>query len=101
MAKQVIWSKRAQNDRKEILGYWAKRNKSKTYSRKLNALFKEAIKLIENHPEIGKPVHDDQSRIKIVRDYLLIYEIDKNLIVILTIWDSRQNPKKLKKILDE
>ena len=35
MAKQVIWSLRAQNDKKEILDYWKQRNKSNTYSKKL------------------------------------------------------------------
>jgi len=52
MAKQIIWSLRAQNDRKEILGYWIERNKSNTYSKKLNFLFKEAVKLVAKHPKI-------------------------------------------------
>lgn len=52
MAKQIIWSLRAQNDRKKILEYWTKRNKSKEYSRKLNGLFKEALRLISDYSEI-------------------------------------------------
>jgi len=43
MAKQVIWSLRAQNDKKEILDYWRQRNKSNAYSKKLNELLKESI----------------------------------------------------------
>lgn len=99
MAKQIIWSLRAQNDRKHILKFWTKRNKSNEYSRKLNGLFKEAIKLIADYSEIGKPTNDKNARIKIVRDYLVIYEIKKEQILILTIWDSRQNPEKLNMIL--
>lgn len=53
MAKQVVWSLRAQNDRKDILNYWRQRNKSNTYSKKLNALFKEAIQIIQIFPHIG------------------------------------------------
>ncbi|SKB59804.1 toxin YoeB [Salegentibacter holothuriorum] len=101
MAKKVIWSLRAQNDRKEILEYWIKRNKSKVYSRKLAKLFRQAEKLITNYPEIGKPTDSKNVRIKVVRDYLLIYEIKKNQIFILTIWDSRQNPEKLEKQLEK
>ncbi len=56
MAKQIIWSRKAQNDRKEIFRYWNKRNKSKLYSKKLNKLFKEAVKLISEYPEIGKHI---------------------------------------------
>ncbi|MBI6115734.1 type II toxin-antitoxin system RelE/ParE family toxin [Salegentibacter maritimus] len=99
MAKKVIWSSRAQNDRKEILEYWIKRNKSKVYSKKLAELFRQAEILVTNYPEIGKPTDSKNVRIKVVRDYLLIYEIKKNQIFILTIWDSRQNPKKLVKQL--
>ena len=99
MAKQVIWSLRAQNDKKEILDYWRQRNKSNTYSKKLNELFKESIKIILDFPQIGKVTDDTKARIKIVRDYLIIYEETETQIFILTIWDSRQDPDKLKKIL--
>lgn len=99
MAKQVIWSLRAQNDRKEILEYWVKRNKSSEYSKKLNGLIKEAVKLISVYPDVGKITDNRKARIKIVGDYLIIYEIEKERIFLLTIWDSRQNPEKLSKVL--
>jgi plasmid stabilization system protein ParE len=99
MAKQVIWSLRAQNDKKEILDYWRQRNKSNSYSKKLNELFKESIKIILDFPQIGKVTNDTKARIKIVRDYLIIYEDTETQLFILTIWDSRQDPDKLKKIL--
>jgi plasmid stabilization system protein ParE len=67
MAKQVIWSLRAQNDKKEILDYWRRRNKSDAYSKKLNELFKESIKIILDFPQIGKVTDDTKARIKIVR----------------------------------
>jgi toxin YoeB len=100
MAKQVIWSLRAQKDKKEILNYWRQRNKSNTYSKKLNELFKESIRIILDFPQIGKVTDDTKARIKIVRDYLIIYEETETQILILTIWDSRQDPDKLKKILE-
>lgn len=100
MVKQIIWSRRAQTDRKEILKYWNKRNKSKLFSKKLNELFKEAVKLIAEHPEMGKPTDIKNVRSKIVRDYLMIYEVnDKDQLLILTIWDSRQSPRRLDRIL--
>lgn len=48
MAKQVVWSIRAQEDRKNILKYWRQRNQSITYSKKLNYLFKEAVSITKN-----------------------------------------------------
>jgi toxin YoeB len=100
MAKQVIWSHKAQNDKKVILNYWRQRNKSNTYSKKLNELFKESIRIILDFQQIGKVTDDTKARIKIVRDYLIIYEETETQIFILTIWDSRQDPDKLKKILE-
>jgi len=100
MARRIIWSRRAQNDRIEIFKYWNERNKSNQYSKKLYGLFIEAVKLIAEYPEIGTPTDNKNARIKIVKDYLIIYEMDeKEQLLILTIWDSRQNPERLKKIL--
>ena len=95
MAKQVIWSARAHTDRKLILEYWINRNKSKTYSRKLNRLFNEAVQLVAIHPKIGKRTNIEHIRIKIVRDYFIIYEETESEIHILTIWYSHQDPENL------
>lgn len=62
-------------------------------------MFKEAIKLIAEYPEIGKPTNNENARIKIVRNYFIIYEVGNEYISILTIWDSRQDPDELKRIL--
>ncbi|NJN43015.1 MAG: type II toxin-antitoxin system RelE/ParE family toxin [Flammeovirgaceae bacterium] len=100
MVREVVWSIRARDDRKKILQFWIKHNKSNTYSRSLNFLFKTAVKLIIEHPQIGKPTDLDNVRVKIIRDYLMIYEVTDSKIYIHSIWDSRQNPDKLKKILE-
>lgn len=99
MVKRVIWSLRAQSDRKNILEYWRQRNKSDSYGKKLDGRFREAIAIIKDFPQIGKLTDDQKARIKVVKDYLLIYEDTVDTIVVLTIWDSRQNPEELKKIL--
>ncbi len=99
MAKSVIWSLRAQDDRKKILDYWRQRNKSNTYSKKLNLLFKEAVNTIRDFPQMGRQTDDKNTRIKVVRDYLIIYEESDNSIYILTIWDARQDPTQLEKII--
>ena len=95
MVKSIRWTAGAQLDRKEIFQYWNTRNKSNTYSRKLNQLFKENIKLIQKHPTIGRLLGRDNIRISVVRDYLIVYRELLNEIIIISIWDSRQNPKKL------
>jgi plasmid stabilization system protein ParE len=99
--KEVIWSWRAQQDRLEILEYWINRNKSKNFSEKLLKLFIQSSELISTHPQIGKPTNFKNIRFKIIFDYLLFYEESKNRIEILFIWDSRQNPDKLNKLIKD
>ena len=94
MAAKVIWSLRAQRERFEILKYWENRNKSKTYSRKLYQLFEVGMAKVAKMPESGIPTDDPAIRTKIIRDYLIYYHINSpNLIEVLSIWDSRRNPK--------
>ncbi|MCB0489049.1 MAG: type II toxin-antitoxin system RelE/ParE family toxin [Cyclobacteriaceae bacterium] len=95
MAREVVWSHRALEDRKRILRYWVSRNKSNTYSRKLNRLIKAAIKLIAERPHIGRPTDLPNVRVKIVRDYLIIYEVMESKLHIHSIWEGRQDPKKI------
>jgi len=97
---RIVWTLKAQSDRRNILAYWKARNKSVAYSKKLDTLIRESLNLIRKYPCIGKPTNRKNIRIKIVRDYFLIYEITNNEIVILRIWDSRQNPKELERTIE-
>jgi toxin YoeB len=92
MVKKIIWTLRAQQDRKEILHYWRRRNQSNTYSKKLNQLFKQAVLLVATHPHIGRPTDIENVRVKLVRDYLIFYQESEENIFVLSIWDSRRNP---------
>ena len=96
MAKKITWTVRALKDRKNILKYWIDRNKSNHYSIKLDNLFRESVSLISNFPEIGKVTNDKAVRIKIIKDYFILYQTLDTEIIILTIWDSRRDPEKLK-----
>lgn len=95
MARQVIWSVRAQHDRKAIFAYWNERNRSNTYSKKLNRLFNEATRLLSEHPNIGRKTILENVHVKVVRDYLIIYEITGREIIVHTVWDGRRNPADL------
>lgn len=96
MALKVNWSPLAQEKRKNILEYWKERNGNGVYSIKLNSLFKKATQQLSKFPYLGRSSDIEGVRIKIVRDYLLFYEVTESSIEILTVWDSRQNPSELK-----
>ncbi len=95
MDRRIVWVFQAQKDRIQILAYWINRNKSKSFSRKLDKVFRESLEIIGKYPFIGKPTDKPTIRIKIVADYFLIYEITDNEIIVLRIWDSRRNPGSL------
>jgi toxin YoeB len=96
VAKEIRWSVRAHHDRLEILAYWIERNKSNTYSIKLNRLFIDSVELLSEMPELGRATNFPSVRVKIVRDYLIYYRNNPTYIEIITIWDSRRNPLKFK-----
>jgi len=94
MAKQIVWTKQAQKDRKEILTYWINRYKSSLYSKKLNEIFKNWILLLSKRPEIGRNTDIVNVKVKVVKDYLIFYQELNETFFVLTIWDGRQNPDK-------
>ena len=97
MAKRkIIWTQKANEERKEILAYWIERNQSKVYSIKLNKLIMETLQLSALYPNTGRKTTFENVRVKSIRDYLLFYEASKTTLVVLTIWDGRRNEKSLK-----
>ena len=99
MAKPIIWSRTAQKDRLNILDYWAKRNKSIAYSKKLNLLFEQTAEFVRKYPQIGKRTEIAQVRFKVVQHYLFTYRETEEHIEILTIWDSRRDPDHFDRII--
>ncbi len=91
MARQIKWTFTAQQERREILEYWVKHNKSKTYSRKLNKLIISSIQEVSKNPSIGRKTEFVNVRVKIVRDYLLFYEVTPTVIFVLSVWDGRRD----------
>ena len=96
MARKVIWTLRAQNDRIRIVEYWNDRNKSTAYSNKLNSLIKQTLKLLGQYPYLGKSTDIDQVRLKILKNYLIVYKLTQTHLIVLALWDSNQDIKNLK-----
>ena len=96
MARKVIWMPRAIDERRQIMQYWLDRNKSFQYPRKLNNTINQTIKIIQQYPNSGIAVNKDNVRVIHIKNYLLFYKADDFSIIILSLWDTRQDPTKLK-----
>ncbi|WP_218144118.1 type II toxin-antitoxin system RelE/ParE family toxin [Algoriphagus hitonicola] len=82
----------------EILDFYTQRNKNSEYSKKLYEEFNQKLKLIIKNPEMGIKTDLDSIRGIIIRDFILFYEVTSDNIIVHTVWDTRQNPEKLKVI---
>jgi toxin YoeB len=94
--KEIRWSLKAIHDKIDILNYWINRNKSKTYSRKLDRLIDKKLTSAAKNPESGKKTDYKDIRIKIVTHYLIFYRIQEKSVEVVRIWDSRKDLKNLK-----
>ena len=95
-SKRIEWSVNARLDLLEILEFYIERNKSAAFSIKLNKRINKSIKQIATQPTLGIQTDIKFVRTLITGDYQIIYEIYEQLILIIMIWDCRQNPDKRK-----
>jgi addiction module RelE/StbE family toxin len=95
MAKKIIWTQTAIEDRFRIYRFWLYKTKSKTYSEKLEKLFKDSANLISKFPDLGPLTDFNGIRSKSVKHYQLFYQITSDTIHIIRVWDTWQNPEKL------
>lgn len=96
MAKrEIVWTKNSEIQLQEILAFYTQRNKSRNYSLKLYSKFKTELKNVALKPEIGLKTKLDQIRGLIVGDFILFYKILDDKILVLKVWNCKQNPDKL------
>ena len=91
MAKRIVWSLQAKDDRREIMTYWFKRIGNKKYSQKLAYQFRETIKYIATHNYIGRATDIESVRVAVSGNYLIFYRLSEELVEVVTVFDSRRN----------
>jgi plasmid stabilization system protein ParE len=98
MAKRkIVWTRNAEIQLQGILEFYIARNKSSVFSRKLYYKFVTELEKVSSKPEIGIKTKLNNIRGLIIGDYILFYEILTGKIMVLKVWDCRQNPGKLNK----
>ncbi|OAQ40661.1 hypothetical protein A5893_06895 [Pedobacter psychrophilus] len=92
MVKRVVWTETALKDNYKIYKFWTKRNKSKTFSKKLALLFEQKINLLASFPKIGLETDYKNIHIKFISNYSIFYKIESEQLIVLRIFDSSQDP---------
>jgi toxin YoeB len=87
---KIDWTQHAKLQLKEILTFYTKRNQSNAYSKKLRQNVNETIGIIRCNPFFGELIPDNCRQVSI-GNFVLVYQIQDNLIQILSFRDGRQN----------
>jgi len=100
---KVIWSDFSETQLDEIYEYYEKKASSRVATKIVTGIIKESEKLIKasfigQEEELLKE-REIQYRYLVFKNYELIYSVDdqKELIKIADVFDTRQNPPKLKR----
>ena len=102
MEIKVFWTQTALNNLEDIFEYH-KFKASTNIARKLVKKIVSSTILIQKNPKIGRVEEllrhrKFEYRFIIVGNYKIIYWIESNYIKIATVFDTRQNPEKIKNI---
>ena len=98
-SKKIKWSPLAKKDVRSIKIFFDKRNQSTAYSEKLIKLFQESEILIQKHPHATIETNMDNVRGYLILDYILLFSIVDEGVLILRVWDTRRDPSQLKLFL--
>ena len=97
MPKQIIWSPSAENDFAEILNYLSINWNNKIVNQFIDKL-DDYLDLIEINPKYFPIINKGLNIRKcvITKQNSLFYRASKNKIELIRLFDTRQNPDKLK-----
>ena len=103
MALNIIWSEFAETQLDEIYDYYEKKASTRVAKNLVRGIINESKKLIKS-PLIGQEEEllkqrETEYRYLVFKNYKLIYSVDNQngYIKIADIFDTRQNPTKLKR----
>ncbi len=95
MGKRVTWKPKPLRQIREIESYFIRElGTFQAYDNFLDALYSRLTRIVE-HPESGRPTGYKSVRYWRIDDHRCVfYRITKDKIIILLIWDTRQNPER-------
>lgn len=104
MVAKIIWSDFALRQLKKIHNYYKKETSEETAQRLTKLIVQTTIQL-ETNPQIGtkEPLLEDyefEYRFLVKKSYKIIYRLDENIVRIISVFDTRQNPKAIRKLTD-
>ena len=96
--KKIVWSTRASLELKQILEFYYQRNGSTTYSLRILNEVDYLLNTLSKNEFLGRLTSNKYTRVIPVKDYLIFYDVNQDIIEIVSFWDNRKGNKKRTKI---
>ncbi len=100
MAKhKVTWTRKANSELYDILNYYAKRNKSKTYSIKLHGDIKQKLKMLDFAVALPQKT-SKQNVFYFTHNHISVFfSFENNVVFVKSVSDDRRNPQNIELLL--
>ena len=105
MVAKIIWSDFALKQLKKIHNFY-KNEASEEIARRLTKSIVQTTIQLETNPQIGtkEPLLEDcefEYRFLVNKNYKIIYRLDDNVVRVISVFDTRQNPNKIRNFTDK
>lgn len=97
--RHIVWTQTAARQRRNILAYWVRRNKSNSFSLRLLQASNLKTELIAKNPKLFRETDFPETRVAAMGHFSIFYKFNSREIIITAFWDNRQDPRKLIKEL--
>ncbi len=104
MEMRLLWTDKALTQLEKIFDYYKVQASPEIAKKLIVSLIKGAV-ILETNPLAGmkEPLLAERAfeyRYIVKKSYKIIYRVDRNFIKIITVFDCRQNPEKLKGLVE-
>ena len=96
MAKlKVVWSKEAQDKFQQIALYYNRCTGNAKYSVRLYRMMKDSLRLAARYPYMYPATSIQDTRVFMCEYFKVFYSVNKEHLLVETVFDTRQEPNKL------
>jgi plasmid stabilization system protein ParE len=99
--KKVIWTRKAEIQMYVIMDYYVDRNKSDSYSLKLQSDIKQKLRKLDFTTTLPKKSSIKDLFYFIHNHISVFFLVHKEHIVVILVWDERRNPNDLNLLLQD
>lgn len=92
---KIIWSEEAKERFQQIALFYYQRTGNSKYSNRLYRMICESLRLAAHYPHMYPATSIQETRVFVCEYFKVFYSIHNGFILAETVFDTRQDPKKL------